>query len=288
MRVHFVNTGPDFPYAYYLGVVSAVRAFGEKVKLWLVERPTTGYLPLLEGKVEIAEFPYYLPPLSVLESHNEHFKRVAIFDNCAWRIMTEEGGTVMGLDSFTLKPFHDLLEPGKEMLVGLDDPAGIDTGTGWPFCMHGATCRAGSKIAEAIYVDSTRIFYGTCPNGRHKAIVDGRLLFGGAGIIPFLNHTLLNLDKLSVAEFGQLGGWERGDPLPEFYVWREDGKLLHQDCRTIPFYATSRRATFNEITEKTVNNSNVLLSRLIREIFIKRKAKCQARHQGNIIFTSWD
>jgi len=269
VRVHFANTGPDFPYAYYLGVTSAVRAFGEKVKLWLVERPTTGYLPLLEGKVEIVDYPYRLPPLLILEGHNDHFRRVTVFDNCAWRILYEHGGSIMGLDSFTLKSFHDLLEPDKEMLVGLDDPAGVGTPTGWPFCMHGATCRAGSKIAEAIYVDSTRVFYGACPSGRHKAVINGRLLFGGAGIIPFLNHALQNVDRLSVAEFGQLGGWERGDPLPEFYIWREDGELLHSDCRTIPFYATSRKEAFDRITEKTVDNSNVLLSRLIRETFIK-------------------
>ena len=167
LRVHFVNTGPDFPYAYYLGVTSAVRAFGEKVKLWLVERPITGYLPLLEGKVEIVDYPYRLPPMPMLEGQSDHFRRVAIFDNCVWRIVAEHGGTVMGLDSFTLKPFHDLLEPGKEMLAGLDDPAGVDTDTVWPFCMHGATCRAGSKIAEAIYADSTKALQGKCPGGRH-------------------------------------------------------------------------------------------------------------------------
>jgi len=264
LRVHFINTGPEFPYTYYLGITSAVEAFGEKVKLWLVETPSGEYFDRIQDKVEIVSYPWKIPEFPMLEGRGDHFKRVAIFDNCIWRIMMERGGTVMGLDSFTLKPFHDLLKPDKEMLVGLDDPDGIRTKTGWPFCMHGATCRRGSKIAQSIYEDSTRTLFGECPAGRHKAIENGQLRFGGAGIIPFLNHTLQNLDKLSIAGFGLLGGWERGDPLPEFYLWQKDGKLLHPDCRTIPFYATSRKAGFDATNEKTVRDGNTLLSRLVR------------------------
>lgn len=264
MTIHFVNTGPKFPYAYYLGITSAARAFGEEVKLWLVERPEGEYFDRIQGKVEIVSYPYEVPPFPLLEGREEHFKRVAIFDNCVWRIMSEYGGTIMGLDSFTLKPFYDLFKPGTEMLVGLDDPDGVNATGAWPFCMHGATCGPDSDIAQAIYEDSTRALFGECPAGTHKALSCGRLKFGGSGIIPFLNHALQNLDSLSVAEFGLLGGWERGTPPPEFYIWRRDGELLHPDCRTIPFYATSRRKAFGAITEEGVRNGDDLLSRLVR------------------------
>lgn len=265
MRVHFVNTGPVFPYAYYLGVISAFRAFGDRVKLWLVERPSRGYLDLLEDKIEIVGYPYDVPVFPMLKGRDGHSKRVATFDNCAWRMMAEQGGTLMGLDSFTLKSFHDLLESDKQMLVGLDDPAGANVKTRWPFCMHGVTCRAGSCIAQVIYEDSTKALHGECPVGEHMAIVGGRLRFGGAGIIPFLNHALESLEELSIAEFGLLGGYHRGNPIPELYIWQEDAELLHPDCRTIPLYATSRSAAFGEITEDAMSTSNALLPRLVRK-----------------------
>lgn len=52
-RVHFLSTGPKFPYPYYLGIMTALKVYGKKVKLWITEEPEGKYYDLIKNKVEI-------------------------------------------------------------------------------------------------------------------------------------------------------------------------------------------------------------------------------------------
>jgi len=253
--MHFVSTGAKFPYAYYIGVMSAAKC-GE-VKLWYVERSNSSYFDQVikavpSERVQCPQFP-------ALCNRNEHFNLVSKFDYLAWKTVAEHGGSVMGLDSITLRPFHDLLPDGKEMLVGCDAETVPDS-----YCMHAATARQGSALAQRIHEDSTRVLNGEEITGRHQAFCDGALRFGGAGIIPFLNNVYQSQDSVAVAEFGVLGGyWHDGSP---FYLYEKEGQLIHEDCRTIPFYATWQSSKFNQITEQGI--SGTLLGRLVKHVGI--------------------
>jgi hypothetical protein len=157
----------------------------------------------------------------------------------------------MGLDSITIRPFHDLLT--KEILVGRDAET-VPTS----YCMHGATVKKGSDLAAKIFEDSQKALNKEEIKGRFTAFNKGELRFGGAGIIPFLNNVLENPDKVSVADFGVLGGYMHdGSP---FYLY-EDTDLLNPDCRTIPFYATWQCMKFSQITPESIKET--LLGRLV-------------------------
>jgi hypothetical protein len=251
--MHFVSTGDRFPYSYYLGIMSAARC-GD-AKLWYMRRSASPYFERALKAVPSEQIPECDFP--ALRNRPEHWNRVSLFDNAVWKIVSEQGGSVMGLDSFTLRPFHDLLN-GGEILVGQDaEPER------WPtsFCMHGATVKAGSPIAAQIYEDSTRALHGEEIQGRHEAFRDGVLRFGGAGIIPMLNHVYEHMDKVTVAPYGVLGGY-RHDGSP-FYLFENDGELLNPDVRTIPFYATWQGKQA-EVTEQSVQGT--LLGRLIERM----------------------
>lgn len=251
--MHFVSTGDKFPYSYYMGIMSADKC-GE-VKLWYTKKPNSEYFDRIirkvpSQKIESADFPTF-------NNRNPHWNKVSEFDYFVWEIVSIYGGSVMGLDSITIRPFHDLMN-GKEILVGRD--AEPDK---WPlsFCMHGATAKKDSNIAWRIHELSERALRGMEIPGKHRAFDNGLLRFGGAGIIPFLNVVLEYQDSISIADFGVLGGY-RHDGSP-FYLWQRDGELINKDCRTIPFYSTWQ-ANNAEITPENVKGT--LLGRLIESI----------------------
>ena len=253
MKLHFLSTGPRFPYAYYLGIVTALKVY-EDVKLWITEKPDSEYFDSL--KVEIEEIKD-IPDFPALANVDDHLKRVCIFDHYIWKIVAEHGGAIMGLDSITIKKWDDLLGD-KEMLVPIDDEDWKEGDKG-SYSMHGATVIKGSKIARDIYEDSNSAMYGKEIDGHFKAFKDGKIRWGGAGIIPYLNNIDKNLDKVAIADYGLLGGYRHDGS--EFYLY-QNGELLNPDARTIPMYASSQKG-FKGITEDYVKNGNTLLSKLI-------------------------
>lgn len=259
MKLHFLSTGPKFPYAYYLGVMTALKVYGDDVTLWLTEEPKSKYFELLKNKVTMRRIKARVD-WPALEGQDDHFKRVCIFDHYIWKIVTENGGVIMGLDSITLKRWDDLLGD-KEMMVPIDYER-WQPGMKSAFSMHGVIVKVNSQIARAIYEDSKKALSGIEVEGDFSAFEDGKLRWGGAGIIPYLNHVGMNLDKVAMADYGLVGGYEHNKH--EFYLYERDGKLLHSDARTIPLYASSKREGFVGITEDYVANSDTLLSRLVK------------------------
>jgi len=254
MLMHFATTGTKFPYSYYLGIKSA-SLFGE-VKLWYLTKPNSEYFDKIVKEVPSEQVS--IPDFPALKNRDEHFNLVSKFDYIIWKVVAKYGGSVMGLDSLTIKPFQNLLED-KDMLVGIDAET-VNTS----YCMHGATAKYNSKIAEKIHEDSTRALYGEEIDGKNKAFQDGKLRFGGAGIIPFLNNVYKNVDKVRIVPFGVLGGYMH-DNSP-FFLYEKEGKLLSPDTRTIPFYATWQSKKFAEITEQSIKGT--LLGRLVEELNI--------------------
>jgi len=254
MLMHFVSTGYKFPYGYYIGLMSAAKV-GD-VKLWYIHKASSEYFSRAVSLVPSEQIS--CPEFPALQGRSEHFNFVSKFDYLIWKIIAEQGGSVMGLDSITLRPFHNLLGD-KEILVGCDAETVPDS-----YCMHGATVNRGSEIASKIHEDSIKALRGEEIVGRHRAFRDGALRFGGAGIIPFINNVYENMDSVAVAEFGVLGGYMHdGSP---FYLYEPEGQLLHKDCRTIPFYATWQSKKFDNITKESIRGT--LLGKLVEGIGI--------------------
>lgn len=269
MKIHFLSTGSKFPYSYYLGVMTALKVYGDEVTLWITEKPKSKYFNLLKGKVKIktaGEYPQD-PSFPVgyltLKGKNKHFITVTKFDYFIWQIIHKEGGAIMGLDSLTLKKWDDLIKD-KEMLVPQDDETNPES-----FSMHGVVVKRISFISLKIMNDATQALLGNEIEGKHNALgKDGKLLWGGAGIIPYLNNVYKNMDKVAIADYGLLGGFKH-DHSP-FYIY-EDTELLNPDARTIPLYATSSKKGFEQITPKYVKESNSLYARLVKRMLTEKE-----------------
>lgn len=241
---------------YYVGVVSAAKY--DAVVFYYTERSASEYFRRVLGSVPSKLL--HAPTFPTFKGRSDRANRVSLFDYFAWKIVAEEGGTVMGLDSITIRSISTLLSSGAELVVGRHIKSNPNS-----FVMHGATAPENSKVAALIHQDSVRALMGQEIEGKHRAFSrNKKLSFGGAGYLPFLNRVNENLNNIKVVPFGVLGGVEEGGKT--FYLYREDGELLHPDCRTIPCYQSSHDQHFHNVTEQSINDKT-LLGRLLRETF---------------------
>lgn len=264
MKINFISTGDKFPYAYYIGVITAVRAYGSDVILWIVKEPKSPYFDLIKNKgiCRIEQSPITeedFMKMPTFQTLDDHMKLVTMFDYLAWKIITWRGGIIAGLDSITLKRWDDLLPKGKEMLVPRDIEHIKDT-----YAMHGVCVRPKSKIAQKIFWDINKVMQGEDIKGRFRSFKDGKLVWGGAGIIPYLNN-VLGKKNIEIIDPGQVAGRNRDGK--EFYLYqdKDTAGFMHKDVRTIPLYATST-PTFGSINESFVANSNTLYGELVKTL----------------------
>jgi len=266
MTIHFISTGTKFPYAYYLGVITALKNHKGDVKLWYVEEPDSKYFKTLQEnkKLQMEKVGVLFDGFKAMENIDGNLRYVTMFDYLAWKIVSEQGGIIAGLDSITIADWQDLLEDGKEMLIPRDSEAVPHS-----FTMHGVIVRKGSKLAKQIFKDIQGVMNGKELDGRHKAFKDGRLVFGGAGIIPYLNRVYENMGKVSIADVGVLGGVNTDHKTKGFYLYQKDGEFLSKDVRTIPLYASSS-ADFSKVDKEFIKNSDTTFSQLIKRLLQER------------------
>jgi len=251
MRLHFVSTGPRFPYAYYIGVMTALRSQAVPVTLWLTETPQEQrYFDLLPGKVEVRQITT-TPVFPALRGKDSHSKRVAIFDYTVWRIVSEYGGVIMGLDSITLGSWQELLESDKEMLVPVDNDHNGN------LSMHGVVVRLGSEIARAIHQASLEAL---------QAQPDD-FTFGSAGILPYRRIVAENLGRVTQVGHRLVGGFgAKAEP-----YWLEDREApLNPDTRTIPLYGTAI-GSVDTIDEAFVRRGDTLYARLVQRVLSREE-----------------
>jgi glycosyltransferase involved in cell wall biosynthesis len=268
-NMNFITTGHKFPYPYYIGVMTALKAHRGKVILWYLEEPDSDYFKLLkkQPKLIFKKTPLdrqFFQRYPVWNALDEHSKIVTMFDYLAWYTVSKNGGIIMGLDSLTLLDFQDLA-CGYEMVVPRDYWGVEDS-----YAMHGVTVRKGSKLAKQIFTDIQEVLEGHEIEGRHKVFDDqGKLVWGGMGIIPYLNNIYNNINKVKVVDPGVLCGINVGWKTEGFYVYK-DKDLLNVDTRTIPLYASSSDK-FRTIDESFVANTNSLYSKLVKNILTERE-----------------
>lgn len=251
--VHFVSTGPKFPYMYYIGIMTALKVYGDKVRLWVTEEPQSEYFEALKGKVTINKIDAKnIPEFPALANKDDYFKRVAVFDYLIWDIVYKLGGIIMGLDSMTLKPHFDLLEAGKELMAPRDTEENPKS-----FAMHGVIVRKGSELAKLIINDA------------RESLNSSDMKWGDSGIRPFVTRSLQNLDKVSVVPPGLCAGFTKvRAPL---YVFRDDAELLRADTRTIPLYAFSSLPDSIKIDGRYVADGSSLYAKLARSVLSERE-----------------
>jgi len=125
MILHFVSTGVEFPYLFYLSVVSAKRVLNpDRVYIWSTCRPENNYYwnRLEEGIVEMR---YVSPNIPHSDWYDEKrlwsLKKVVVSDYLRFEKLYEYGGMYLDLDTLTLKDITFALE-GYEAVVVRDCP----------------------------------------------------------------------------------------------------------------------------------------------------------------------
>ncbi len=249
MCVHFVTTGPEFSYIYYLGIMTAIKVYGGKVVLWYTEEPKSKYFNMLKfNKLEKIKMEKVdVPVFPALATKDLPFQRTAIFDYVVWNAAYNYGGMIMGLDSLTLKPHFDLLHPDKEMLAPIDAPGTIYAG------MHGVIVRKNSPLAKTIIDRSISFLNNT----------ERKFEWGDSGMSSYCYHIPLNLDKISFAPFKMVCG-------RHLDLFKENSAMPHADTRTIALYGSSIKQGV-DIDEAYINTSQSPYAKIVRKILTKEE-----------------
>ena len=267
LTLNFITTGDKFPYAYYLGVMTAIKHYQGDIILWYVKEPESRYFELLKKVkgLELRQTPLIeedFEKFSVFKTLSPHEKVVTMFDYLIWKIVSERGGIIAGLDSLTLSRWDDLLPESKEILVPRDYLAIPDS-----YAMHGVCVRKGSALAKKIFKDINSVMEGKEIKGKHKAFDEnGKMLWGGAGIIPYLNN-VYGKEEIEIVAPGILAGINSDCKENGFYLYQDKkvGEFISKETKTIPLYASSSNK-FGGITEQFVATSNTLYAEVVKKL----------------------
>ena len=252
MDLHFIYTGGDFSYPYYLAIVSALKTQKvDSVKLWHTERLQGRYFEKIRDRVELLNAD--VPDFPALKNKETRFKNTHIKDYLTWKILYDHGGICMDLDTFSLKDIS-LLLGDKSIVAPIDVP----------------------KIEDCPYPFNSAIVVAV----RHSPViaavltrVEGKLAgkdvkWGETGPIAFSDVVKSNLDAgVIVPEFGTCGGFGGHEILD---LYKETG-TLRPNARVVHLFAYASGNLFNNIDERYIDKGNTLLARLVKETLTKEE-----------------
>lgn len=244
--VHFISTGRDFPYPYYLAVASALKTQkAKRVTLWLTQEPQGKYFDLVKGKAGIIKVD--VPNFPALRNKDENFRSVHTKDYLTWKILYEHGGVALDLDTLCLKDISDLLGD-KEVLAPMDVQHIDDCPK--PFNSAIVAAKQGSGVIKQILDTVTHM------------LNQPDVGWGDTGPAVFSDVVKEHLDKVRVAEFGLCGGFGGNEILS---LYRDDG-ILRDNARIVHLFAYASGEYFTRISEDYVATSNSLYARLVRDV----------------------
>ncbi len=113
MKLHQILLADSLSYSSYLSIVSALKVHTfESYNLWVLQSPTGRYFPFVSDQVttRVIEFDF-LPQvgsyedwceLPAFEGHDVDFVNRCLVDFLMWKILHEEGGMVLDMDTLSL------------------------------------------------------------------------------------------------------------------------------------------------------------------------------------------
>jgi len=196
---HFISTGKDFPYFYYLSVMSALKTHKGPITLWTTEDYDNEYYQLLKDKINIINIKEHLvyKPLyeqvinsPLLEGASDNDIAVALCDVLSIAMKSNVGGCWAGLGSLFLKDKTDLISSEKELTIGACP-------SHWQedfYSPLGGMWRPNSLIASTIFNKALKRL--ELPSTEYK--------WGCLGIDLFNEVINENKDKVSILPHGTL------------------------------------------------------------------------------------
>jgi hypothetical protein len=255
MPIHQICSG-NFSYEYYLSVMSALQTHKySEYNLWIIgEMPSSPYLDLLEGKINIKQVDLSFLGISSIEeskqfpaftNKGEHFIRVHIKDIVAWDILYKYGGLFMDLDTLSIQDCHELYNKCKSSCFFGD---GGNWGTNY-------------NVAVMIAKLSSEII-AKCRIEALKKLDDHNFGWGDTGP-NMLNSIIREMGKNPLDMFMPVGIGDNGRT-PNVTKWFNNDGLIWDQCRVLHTYASGR--SYIEINEMFIQMSLSPYAKLVKQI----------------------
>lgn len=264
MKLHFINTGHEFPYLYYLAIASAKKThLVDDVILWTTtEVEDNHYFELLKSRIKI-KVPEN-PPIPNLHRAKERYCGVnrdrvrfaVLADILRWKILYELGGIYLDLDTFSLRDMTVCLGD-KEMWISFERKEGWSTSEN-VFAIHAVMAESGSEILKSAYdyaMDRMKRNFGcirwteTGNQAIERAIRgadQSKIVIGSQEL--FIPFTIWEQDF-----------WDRED-----LVLNPNAYLLHLN-------STLNESRVKEITPNWIKKSNSLYARIVKKTLSKEE-----------------
>lgn len=264
--MHFVSSGDEFPYYYYLAVMSASKTQKGNIILWVKEHYDDPYFKKLGAHVEIRrikdafflkEASEYIENAPIMkEIIDPHVRAVNTFDYLIWTIMSSVGGIFAGLSSIFFDDISELWDDSKEFMVGIDDAKNRPQFMSPCGSMWRPDSEVCNEIMQAIKNNSQQQSY----NYR----------WGDLGITPAQEIMYKHRNKGKIYDWGMLSGHRLDEG--RYYLLEDDAELLHPDAKASPWYAASYKWTHQrgyalaDVIDSTwIKESNSLYAKIIKE-----------------------
>lgn len=242
--VHFICTGGEFCYQYYLAVKTAQKTQKARIKLWLVDGIKGEYLDLLadvkKGVIAPLDAPAFV-------GKDEHFKRSHTKDVRMWEILYKFGGFVFDLDTLSFRDITANLN-GFDVLVCKQYDN--DSDEAWMSGLIGAV--KGSPLLASVIAEN------------EQSLKNPTMTWGTTG--PKSVYKLVGDDKVLTAKF-PIGG---GRPL--LHPLFEPGDVdLASNAKVVQLYAGAKRFCATEdfwyrLTPEYVKTSDTVVAKAIRSV----------------------
>lgn len=245
--VHFVFTGGEFGYLYYLGVVSALQTHVvQGINLWCFEEPQGRYWDLVKKRVylRILEKPDFPAILGMVDCD----KASTLSNYLRWKVLYEQGGLYLDLDTISLKDAFELHDGEFQLAVGLV----VEDIDGPLLAFNSAVIMAspGSELIKLAYdTTSAWLNYDSIEHGRTG---------------PHLLTDIIrkNRQLVQILPFGTWDGWGKVDLVGRLF---EEDTELWSDAGILHLYAKNFHSKVSQINEDMIASSNWLLAKVIRE-----------------------
>lgn len=266
MDVHFFSTGANFCYGYYLAVVSALKTQKvDKVNLRMTQQPGGRFFRRLPDKVVVTTID--VPDLCALTSPIEHVEGVDLEkarlthmkDHLGWKILYEQGGILLDLDTFCLDDLSCLLND-KEVATTPYRRWGFGT-TLFPFNNGIVIAKPKSVIIKEALDASAQALSSTEINPAFR--------WGISGPIAFSNAVQRHYHLVKFLPPGTFGDDIERDEAPVMNpaedLYKEDG-VLNINARVVHLYASVYGSRFYDIDGGFIAGSDMLFARLVRQV----------------------
>ena len=257
MEIHFFSTGPDFPYSYYLSIMSAIKTQSvQKINLYVTTPQQDRYLDLLSDRINIIDVQPGREPKTTSLFNNawaEKVRRTHYKDLLAWQVLYDKGGILLDLDTFCLKDLSTLLT--EKEVVASPYRSLYFTPTLYPFNNAVVIARPHSIIIKDA-LDNT-IDALALP-------IEAEFLWGTTGPIALSNaiqkyYHLVEFIPPCTIDAGNL----QDDAV--MTVWRDSG-TVEDYTRVIHLYASTHLEQMARINVDFIASSNILYARLVKKI----------------------